>query len=68
MEAGSSTGKEREVLATIESSIGGRYVYKAQLTLLVLDEQLQCHWEAGNDRDRYTVAVKKDTLMVGHIP
>ena len=58
-------GEEREALAVINSCVRGHHVYKARWTP-VLGEQLQCHREVGNERDRYTMAVKKDTLTVGH--
>ena len=31
-------------------------------------ETLQCTREQGNSKDRYAVAVKKDGVIVGHIP
>ena len=57
----------REDLAIIESCIRGHHVYRARWTP-VLGEQLQCHREIDNNRDRYAVAVRKDTLTVGHLP
>ena len=60
-------GEEREALAVINSCVRGHHVYKARWTP-VLGEQLQCHREVGNERDCYAMAVKKDTLTVGHLP
>ena len=35
---------------------------------VVLKETLQCTREQGNSNDHYAVAVKKDGVIVGHIP
>ena len=49
-------GEEREAVPIINSSICGHGVCKAQWTLGL------------DDRDHYALAVKKDTLMAGHLP
>ena len=32
-----------------------------------LSEELPCEWETRNTKDRYAVAVKKDSTVVGHL-
>ena len=33
-----------------------------------VDDQLQCEREVGNHSDTFAVAVKKETVTVGHVP
>ena len=50
-----------------EGEIHGYHVYQAIWTP-VIDEMLECVREEDNDEDRFAVAVKKSSTIVGHLP
>ena len=50
-----------------EGEIHGYHVYQAIWTP-VIDEVLECVREEDNDEDRFAVAVKKSSTIVGHLP
>ena len=51
----------------VSSVVRGFHVYQ-QSWSPSLEEQLECLREAGNDKDRYAVAVLRHGSVVGHIP
>ena len=51
----------------VENCIHGDYVSKGFWTL-VINEVLVCIQESKNPHDQYTVAVKKESLVIGHVP
>ena len=51
----------------VSSVVRGYHVYRRSWSPS-LEEQLECRREAGNDKDRYAVAVLKHGSVVGHIP
>ena len=51
----------------VSSVVRGFHVYQRSWSPS-LEEQLQCLREAGNDKDRYAVAVLRHGSVVGHIP
>ena len=50
----------------VSSVVRGFHVYQ-QSWSPSLEEQLECLREAGNDKDRYAVAVLRHGSVVGHI-
>ena len=51
----------------VASCVRGFHIHK-DTWVPVLDEVLQCSRETQNSRDRYAVAVVKNTTVVGHLP
>ena len=49
------------------SCVRGYHVYR-DIWEAVVDEVLQCERERSNSKDRYAVAVKKDGIIIGHLP
>ena len=49
------------------SCIRGHHVSKDFWTP-VINEELVCAQESGNSHDPYAVAIKKGSLVVGHVP
>ena len=49
------------------SAVCGYHVYQDNWEPDIGD-QLYCEGEPGNGHDTFTVAVKNDTAMVGHVP
>ena len=52
----------------VSSVVRGFHVYQRSWSQPSLEEQLECLREAGNDKDRYDVAVLRHGSVVGHIP
>lgn len=52
---------------TKELCVRGYHVYK-EIWTAVLGETLPCVRETSNEKDRYAVAVIKDSNIVGHLP
>ena len=50
-----------------EMCIRGFHVYK-NVWDAVIGEELQCEREGQNTNDRYAVAVKRNNVIVGHLP
>ena len=44
------------------------YIYIATALEVAEGVMLECERETGNTKDRYAVAVKKDTTVIGHLP
>lgn len=51
----------------VDSVVRGHHVYKSIWTP-VLGEELLVEQEHGNEHDRYAVSVKKNDMIVGHLP
>ena len=49
------------------SCVRGYHIYK-DIWDAVIGEELQCEREPDNRSDRYAVAIKKDGIIIGHIP
>ena len=49
------------------SSIRGYHIYK-DIWEAAIGEVLKCERERGNNKDRYAIAVKKDEIIIGHLP
>ena len=49
------------------SSVRGYHVYKT-IWDAAIGEDLVCKREPSNEHDRYTVAIKKDGVIIGHLP
>lgn len=60
-----TTAMESEL--AVDSCIRGHHVFK-NIWTPTMDEQLSCKREIGNDKDRYAVAVLRDSTTVGHVP
>ena len=45
----------------------GHHVYKKIWTPYV-GEQLDCQHEKGNTHDKHAMAIKKEAIIVGHVP
>ena len=50
----------------IELCVCGYHVYK-NMWEAAIGKELPCEWETRNTKDRYAVAVKKDSTVVGHL-
>ena len=55
------------MLFTVSAMIRGYHVYK-EVWNAEVNEELLCEREVGNCSDTFAVAVKKGTVMVGHVP
>ena len=55
------------MLFTVSAMIRGYHVYK-EVWNAEVNEELRCEREVGNRSDTFAVAVKKGTVMVGHVP
>ena len=51
----------------LELCVRGYHLYK-DIWEAAIGEELQCERETRNTKDRYAVAVKKDGMVVGHLP
>ena len=51
----------------LELCVRGYHLYK-NIWEAAIGEELQCERETRNTKDRYAVAVKKDGMVVGHLP
>ena len=51
----------------VNSMVRGYHVYQEVWEVLI-GEVLSCVREAGNRHDPYAIAVKKDKLVIGHLP
>ena len=49
------------------SSVRGYHVYKT-IWDAAIGEDLVCKREPSNEHDRYAVAIKKDEVIIGHLP
>ena len=49
------------------SCICGCHIYK-NVWVSVVGEVLECERQQQSDKDRYAVAVKKDQMIIGHLP
>ena len=49
------------------SCVRGYHIYK-DIWDAVIGEELRCEREPDNRSDRYAVAIKKDGIIIGHIP
>ena len=51
----------------VDSCVCGYHVYES-IWVAVLGERIVCIREPLNSRDRYAVALKKDGVVIGHLP
>ena len=51
----------------VDSCVGGYHVYES-IWVAALGEWIVCIRELLNSRDRYAVALKKDGVVIGHLP
>ena len=49
------------------SCVRGYHIYMSTWDAII-DEELPCEREIGNERDRCAVAIKKDGMITGHQP
>ena len=49
------------------SCVHGYHIYK-DIWDAVIDEELLCEREPNNRSDQYAVAIKKDGIIIGHLP
>ena len=49
------------------SCVCGYHIYMSTWDAII-GKELPCERETGNERDRYSVAVKKDGMIIGHLP
>ena len=52
---------------SVSAVIRGYHVYK-EIWNAELDEELTCEREVGNRNDTFAVAMRKDSVTVGHVP
>ena len=50
----------------IELFVRGYHVYR-NIWEAAIGKELPCEWETRNTKDRYAVAVKNDSTVVGHL-
>ena len=51
----------------ISSCVRGYHVYRT-IWDAAIGEDLMCEREPSNEHDRYAVAIKKDGVVIGHLP